>query len=283
MIGAVPELVVIDGPYLFGRGDEGPLVAVAAEPWTGGVSVSAGPDVASMTVRAQVDAPCGMGLLVADLAAGPLGRWDEAAVLEVEMVEADFASLSQIAVLNGGGLLLVQSDANWELLAYRDVELVGADRWRLRGLLRGLAGSVIAAHEAGAIVVVADSRLVVADMDVGEVGLDLVWQVTHGAAQAERYEDRSGLPWRIGHLRADGRRVSWTRRGGDIAESWALPEAGNQGAFRVECLAAGVVITVAEQVAAFVDAPLGCDLVRVAQVGTDGRVGPWASIPLDGA
>jgi hypothetical protein len=283
VIGAVPEFVVIDGPRVPGFGNAGPLVAVAAEPWTGSVTVSAGPDAASMTVRAQVDAPCGMGLLVADLAIGPLGRWDEAAVLEIEMVDADFASLSRLAVLNGGGMLLVQGDEGWELLAYRYAELVGADRWRLSGLLRGLAGSVIGAHRVGAIVVVADARLVVADMDAGEVGLDLVWQVTRGAAQTQRYEDRSGLPWRVGHLRADGRRVSWTRRGGDIAESWALPEVENQGAFRVECLAAGVVITAAEQVAAFVDAPLGCDLVRVAQVGTDGRVGPWASIPLDGA
>ena len=177
----------------------------------------------------------------------------------------------------------MQGGEDWELLAYRDAELVGADRWRLRGLLRGLGGSRIAAHTAGAIVVVADARLVRGEVDAGEIGLDLVWQVTRGAAQTERFEDRGGLPWRVGHLRADGRRVSWTRRGRDIAESWALPEAGNQGAFRAECLAAGVVITVAEQVAAFVDAPLGCDLVRVAQVGTDGRVGPWASIPLDGA
>lgn len=283
VIGAVPELVVIDGPRLPNVSGVGPLVSVAAEPWTGGVIVSAGPDAASVTVRAQVDAPCGMGLLVADLAAGPLGRWDEAAALEVEMPDADFASLSRLAVLNGGGLLLVQGDDGWELLAYRDAELVGADHWRLRGLLRGLGGSRIAAHAAGAIVVVADARLVRGEVDAGEIGLDLVWQVTRGAAQTERFEDRGGLPWRVGHLRADGRRVSWTRRQGDIAESWALPEVENQGAFRVECLAAGIVITAAEQVAAFVDAPLGCDLGRVAQVGADGRVGPWASIPLDGA
>ncbi len=286
-VAAEPELFVIDGPVLPGRAGGQPLAAVAADPWPGGVRVSAGPDMATLTERLVAEAAADIGILRADLPAGPLGRWDEAAVLEVEMPGAELVSRSRLAVLNGGGLLLVQGAAGWELLAYREAELVGEDRWRLSRLLRGLSGSELDGAVSGAVVIVADGRVFDAPLVGDETGLSLLWQAGEADPVAAVFDDLAGLPWRVGHLRArpvvDGWQVSWTRRGAVIPESWSLPEASNMGRFRLEALSGGVVTETAEIEAGFASVLSGADGVRVAQIGDDGRVGAWASIPLQAA
>ena len=101
----------------------------------------AGPDAAALTVRADVDQPAGMGQLMTGLGAGPVGRWDHAARLQVYAPGVDFASLSRLAVLNGANAVLVEGANGWELLAYQNAELIAADTFELSGLLRGLQGS----------------------------------------------------------------------------------------------------------------------------------------------
>jgi len=82
----------------------------------------------------------------------------------------------------------------------------------------------------------------------------------------------------VAHLKANGDELSWTRRGADLPESWALPEGANSGNFAVQAdtgsgFSGG--ITVSEAHAAV---PSGAVAVRVAAIGADGRYGPWVSI-----
>lgn len=205
-------------------------------------------------------------------------------MLNVEMVDAEFASRSQLSVLNGGGLILVQKIVGWELLAYRTAQLIGGDQWRLTGVLRGLSGSAVDAALTGATVIVADERVLTAQLVRNEVGLPLIWQTSPVNSVTATFDDLAGLNQRVGHLGATitalGWQVDWTHRSANISDSWALPEAANSGLFRVEnLLNASVLDTVDVSMAQAVVA-FGGDTVRVAEIGTDGRVGAWASIPL---
>ncbi|KCZ93774.1 hypothetical protein [Hyphomonas johnsonii] len=72
--------------------------------------------------------------------------------------------------------------------------------------------------------------------------------------------------------------LDWVRRGADVAESWAFPEAGNSGRFAVEVDTGsgfGGRFDVGSPVAELAEGVLAA---RVAEIGPDGRIGPWAVI-----
>lgn len=281
---ADPAFFVLDGPILPARQGGQPLVAVTADPWPGQVSVRAGPDAASLTTRAVVNTPAAIGRLQAQLLAGAIGVWDEKAILDVVIPGADVSSQTSLAVLNGSGLLLVQKSTGWELLAYRTAQLIGEDRWQLSGLLRGLSGTASESASTGAIVILADERVLDAQMVADEIGLPLVWSAGQSESTTFDFNDLAGLSWRVGHLQAaptsTGWALSWTRRGADVPDSWALPETGNSGTFRVETWLASTLIEAFEVTSPDANVLSGADTVRVAEIGDDGRVGQWASIPL---
>ncbi|GAB5457396.1 MAG: glycoside hydrolase/phage tail family protein [Henriciella sp.] len=281
---AIPELVIIDGPPLTVPGTPAPWLAVSGDPWAASARIYAGPDDTALTERAIASTPSSIGQLLSPMSAGPLGRWDEASFLDVELVGGDLSSLSEIAVLSGANRLLIETVSGWELLSFREAELIGADQWRLSGLLRGLNGSESSEAVTGAVVVLVDENLVQAKFFESEVGLSLKWSVNEDTSREFVYSNTSGLPWSVGHLQASeeagGWNVSWVRRGADISDSWALPETDNTGIFMCHVLLAGELITTTEvsEPALFVDH--GVDEIRVSQVGNDGRVGNWVSIPL---
>ena len=237
-----PELIVMDAPPLPGsETDLRPLVALAGDPWPARVRVMAGPDPASMTLRAEAVQPAGMGTLIAPLNAGPVGRWDYASRLQIFAPGTDFASLSRLAVLGGQNVLLVEAATGWELLAYQMAELVADDTYELSGLLRGLQGSDAGAKLVDARIVVLDEAVLRATFGNGEIGLDLLWQAeagfVTGDTQTLAMQNLAGLPWQPVHLRMKpvfgALDFSWVRRGADISDSWELPEAANSGRFRV--------------------------------------------------
>lgn len=290
---AVPNVLVIDGPVLPGAiDDQRPLVAGLGQPWPGPLLVSAGLDVTMTTSRVDLVDPAGVGRLIAPLSAGPLGRWDEAAQLVLEMPGERFASLGQEAVLAGGVPILVQNGDTWELLAYRDAELIGQDQYRLTGLLRGLQGSVISEAPSGAVCAVLDDRIGRGNVSVEEIGLELFWQAEGrgliGNAETFQFNDQAGLAFSPAHLQSlmmtDGRlRLEWVRRGADIRDSWVLPESVNEGRFQVRLERDGAIIAETD-----VDAPnlviesgwQAGDQVQLRQYGGDGRLGRAAYLVI---
>lgn len=278
-----PSFVVIDA-QLPGFARRAPLVGAAATPWLRPKAILAGPDAATLTNRGHVTTPAILGKVQSDVSKGPIGRWDRAAVLDIEATSAEFETRTHLATLNGGHLLCVENDKGWEIIAYREAELVETDRWRLRGLLRGLAGSPVSEVTSGALVVALDDNLVEASIDSAEFGLPLLWKVGEAEPFVYTFENRSDLPWRVGHLRAcdetENWKLTWTRRGADIPDSWSLPEAANAGVFHVQCWLDTQLIseTVSEMTQALVEK--GCTRISVAEIGIDGRVGEWASISV---
>ncbi len=284
-VAADPMFLLIDGPALAGQ-PSGMLVAATSMPWIGETPIRLGSELTNLVERARVRRPCGIGRLEDEFTRGPLGRWDEASILDVYMPGEDLSSASSDAVLNGRrNLLLVESSIGWELVAWRDAELIAQDRWRLTGLLRGLSGSSISSAPANSAVVLADSRLETVEMYPEELGVELFWRTGTTDAVLEVFENRSALPWRVGHLKAEhsesGLIISWTRRAATMPASWTLPEAINDAAYRVETLLNGNPVFEVQVPIAEVQIAVGsADEVRVAEIGADGRTGEWASIPL---
>ncbi len=86
--------------------------------------------------------------------------------------------------------------------------------------------------------------------------------------------------WPRGSLR-QGWLKSWTPRAREISDNLNLPEVVISGTWIVEVLQGEAVVqsfeTAVPRTELFM---VGADLVRVAALGTDNRVGRWASIPL---
>lgn len=282
---AVPELVLIDGPSLQEFQAAGPLVAVSGDPWAGGVTVSAGPDEATLSQRASVSLPARIGVLTEALEIGPAGRWDRANTITLDMTDAGLAGASELAVLSGDNLLLVQSDEGWELIAFQTAELASETGWRLSGLLRGLRGSVPAGAEAGAVCVLVDQALVAAEIRTGEIGLPLAWTAGESESQVFTYSDIAGLPWPVAHLKGTAMpdasaTLSWLPRGRDIPGNWDQPDPLTSRLYVVEAETGGEIVhaeTVAFPALTLAEMP---ELARVAELGADGRRGPWVSIAL---
>jgi len=233
---------VIDAPLLPGEegATPGPLVAVFADPWPGRVELAVGANAAGLSPRGEMTRPATLGWLRAGLAAGPVGRWDWANTLEVELVDGGLASLTAQAVRAGGNGLLIEGLHGWECVQFTHAELVGADslgtsRWRLTGLLRGQQGTEAVAVGTGARVMVLDGAAVRVSLSVAELGVPLLFRATTApGATADvmaTVAGRTRLPWRPAGLRlgrdASGARVlHWRRRTRIDGDGWGPGDVG---------------------------------------------------------
>jgi len=257
------------------------LFVATARPWPGRIRVFAGSDVTTLQERLTLDAPASVGRLLEPLGAGPMGRWDYAYSLLVEMPGGDLSSTTRSAVLAGANRIFVEGPAGWELISFLHAELVDVDVWRLHGLLRGGEGTQPLEIASGARTVLADTRLQMARFNREEIGLDLTWRANEADPFIFAYNEQGGLPLTVGHLKQLDDYITWTRRSRDVPENWTLPEAVNHGDYQVEWLANETLLSAEQASEARIIIHDGADLVRVAQHGTDGRVGPWVSISLN--
>jgi len=290
---AVPEIWVIDAPVLPDAGEDWwPLIAGVGTAWPSPVTVSAGLDATQVTARAELSERAGVGRLLSPLATGPLGRWDEAAVLHIDVPGEILASHSKGAALAGAGPILVCNATGWELIGYRTARLTGAGQYELTGLLRGLQGSQILSVESGAFCVLLDNRLQRGNVGAEERGIELIWQAQgrglFGPLLADTFEDKAELEFAPVHLRIKtgetGRRVAnWVRRGAEIRDNWTDVAAVNIGRFAVDLLRNGVNVKSAIVDQAVWDLPdnvLEGDVLTVRQIGPDGRPGWPAQLIL---
>ncbi|MFN7180868.1 glycoside hydrolase TIM-barrel-like domain-containing protein, partial [Hyphomonas sp.] len=271
------DLVVMDAPAPAG-GEAGPLVAAFSDPWPGEMAVRAGATVEELSLRVTLEQPAVIGRLMEPVAAGPAGRWDRGGALMVAAPAGAFVSLPEAAVLAGGNSALLETEAGWELVQFLEAELVAPETWRLSGLLRGQGGGLTGAVEVGARFVLLDSAVEAAALAPLETGLELAWKAGTGEAQTERFGNRAGLPWQPCQLRVREGAASWIRRGREIADSWSFPDAPNEGRFAAEFDTGGGFGGRIEVDVPACAVPPGTLALRVAEIGPDGRTGPWLSI-----
>lgn len=256
-----PHLILLDLPPLPGReGDDRPLAAVVAHPWTGAIDVHVGATRASATVRGQALTPAHVGALVFDLWPGPVARWDEANVARVRMPRAALSSVTEAALFGGANAFAVRhADGDWEILQAREITLVAPDEYELRGLLRGQQGTErTTLAPADATVVALDDALVRLDLTSAERGEALVFVApppgmpvgdTNAAVLPETYADIWARPFAPAHVR--GRRdasgdvtIRWTRRARLEGDAWLgePPAEPGASAWRADILAPGGAI-----------------------------------------
>ncbi len=232
-----PALAVMDLPLIEGAGSSGRggLVAAAwSRPWPGPARLLVGPDRAGATVRTEIDQASIMGELIATLEPGPEGRWDRAASLQVRLFGGALESIAAGAALAGGNRVAVETSAGWEVLAFKHADLIGADLWRLSGLIRRIGASAApgAAASPGARVVVFQGAQRTLPIQDHEAGAELtVLAVPPRAALdavnvAERnatYRMRDLRPLSPVHPRVsikDGLSLLWIRRTRVSGDRW---------------------------------------------------------------
>lgn len=195
-----PLVVFLDLPALSGAGEpELPLVAAAARPWPGRMTVHVSRGGVLSPV-ATVERSAVLGSLDGPLVAGPVWRIDEASTVEVTLIGGTLASVTEEALLAGGNLAAVGSEAGgFEVLQFRDATLIGELRYRLSGFLRGQGGTearAAAGHPVGARFVLLDAAPVRLPVDRGALGGEVVFRV--GPADRD-----------IGDIAVTERRVAW--------------------------------------------------------------------------
>ncbi|MEZ6028152.1 MAG: glycoside hydrolase/phage tail family protein [Hyphomonadaceae bacterium] len=301
-----PDIVIVDPPALPGQEDDArPLGFAYASPWPGRVVFGAGSAADQMTARGELARPCTMGRLIGALYPHVSGRWQEASIW-VDVVGGAPASRTELAVLNGANTALVETEAGWELIQFRDAELVSEGQYRLDVILRGQQGSEAAmasGASAGARILFltgAEQRLDVAGW---ERGLDLMWQagarssgVDPSWTATQSFNALALEEWSPAHLSGEWAggdiQLSWIRRARKDGDPWLAGEppltaperyvvrvSDSAGALREWEVAAPAATYGATDQA--VDFPAGGDaLVAVSQVGPNGLPGAWAAFQI---
>ncbi|WP_018701248.1 baseplate multidomain protein megatron [Amorphus coralli] len=302
------EVVFLDLPRLVEGDDHRPYVAAFAAPWPGSETVWRSVTGEAYEPVASITGPAILGRLVEAVAVGPLGRWDRANAILLELAGGRLEGRADLDVLAGANALAVEAaGGDWEIVQFAHAELVGERRYRLSRLLRGQLGTedvMVAGHPAGSRVVLLSEAVTRLPLDRSAVGLKRIYRIgppqggiagtavvqTNHAASARGLLPLSPVHAR-GRRRADGALVlTWIRRtriGGDDWMGEDVPLGETAERYRLEILDGGEVVrtvetvmpsyayTAAEQVADFGSVPGSVD-VRIAQLAS----GIGADVPL---
>lgn len=244
-----------------------PRLAVAADPWPGEVAVYVSADGEGFELAGTVAKPALMGVSTGALPPAAPGRWQRVS-WEVVLPAGAVVSGSRLAVLNGANRLAVElPSGEWEILQFRDAELVGPDAYRLSVLLRGQRGTDVlstATIEPGARIVVLDDAVIPLALDAAERGLLRTWRVGPAGKDPSdpSYVDVAGAfpgaglrPFAPAHIRARRQGsdiiVGWVRAtrlgGGDFA-AFEVPLGEAREAYRLTVRRGGAVLRQVEAV-----------------------------------
>lgn len=220
-----------------------PLLSLAAfaAPWPGALAIWRADEAGLFALDGFVEAPSIVGETLTALPPGPLWRTDRHAVLEVRLRGGVLSSVSPEAALAGANALaLVGADGAIEIVTVSQVELIGPQRFRLSGLIRGIGGSEPAAGRllpAGARIVVLDGAAVALTSDLADLGRTRLYRVgparddVGDATMVEFEAPVAGealvprSPVRPTAVRtAGGIALAWLRRTRIDGDSWELAE-----------------------------------------------------------
>ena len=256
-----PAFVILD--LAVARGAPPPLqyLAVAADPWPGGIAIWRSAEGGGFSLQAVADLPALIGRLRSPCGPGPTWRWDVRTEVEIELSGGAIASVPDGAALAGGNLFALRgADGGWEILSAARADLVGPRRYRLSRLLRGLAGTEHLAGRtvaAGATLVRLDEALVPLSASLADLGRR--WTYRIGPADRDHadpsYVETAATvvgealrPLPPVHLRAlrepNGIVIAWTRQTRIEGDSWDVldPPLGEEAErYELDILADGVV------------------------------------------
>ncbi|MHA6325481.1 baseplate multidomain protein megatron [Roseivivax sp. CAU 1753] len=134
----------LDLPLL--TGDEvphAPHFAAYATPWPGSVAVYSAPSDADYSLNSVITGHSVVGETESALFAAPSGRLHRAEPLRIRLYSGALQSVSDEALLGGANVLAIGDGGpgNWEVLQFRDAEMLTQQSWLVSTLLRGQAGT----------------------------------------------------------------------------------------------------------------------------------------------
>lgn len=228
----------MDLPLLQGtESPHAPYIAVTAEPWPGSVALYASDEDANYALNRLITARTPVGVLETALPVAPAGRIDRSAPLQVRMLSGQLESVSHLAFLGGANLCAIGDGdpSGWELVQFRDADLVDTDTYLLSHLLRGQLGTDAEnAWPEGSYVVRLDGSAQQIELPETRRGLSRYYRVgpadlpiddpSYGVAQLS-FEGLGLRPLSPVHLCLTGangadRSLSWTRRSRIDADTW---------------------------------------------------------------
>jgi hypothetical protein len=236
-------------------------LAVASSPWPGAYTLWRSADGESFEPVQRIPGPATIGETLSMLAPGPLWRLDRTASVMLALSGGALRSLPLAAVLAGANLIGIEAAGEgWEIVGYTTAELVATGRWRLSGLIRGLAGSepfAALAKPAGSRAVILDGGVIDLATGIENLGRPFLYRL---AVEGMDHADPMGLsftataqptallplaPVRVRARReAAGIRIAWIRRsryGGDNWELSEIPLNEDAEAYAVEILSGGAI------------------------------------------
>ncbi|SIS68669.1 Putative phage tail protein [Roseivivax lentus] len=309
---AVPVTpVFLDLPLL--TGDEvphAPHFAAHANPWPGPVALYASPSDAQYRLNGVFPGRAIMGETETDLAAAPSGRIDRGAPLRLRLYSGAMQSVTDAALLGGANALAIGdgSSGRWEVLQFRDAEMLSADVWQIAHRLRGQAGSDGVMPDiwpAGSLVVRLNGAPEQIDLASSQRRQELHFRIGPASRpltdpsyiyRIDSFEGIGLRPYSPVHLGAtlDGAdlRVSWIRRSRIDGDDWTLaqvPLGEESEAYLVQIWRDGLLLREAETslpVWTYPAALRAADLaggpveLRVAQVSARFGPGPSAAMMI---
>jgi len=182
LVFGAPEVTFLDLPQLSETEiDHQPLIAADARPWPGTLAVWRSASSDGFSLIQTLGARARMGVLVEALDPGPVGRFDYANALMVDLASGMLESVTDLALFSGTNALALETGPGlWEIIQAGTAELVAPGRYRLTRLLRGQRGTEHAMGNptfAGARVVLLDATLARLPIALGDLGLPWLWRV----------------------------------------------------------------------------------------------------------
>jgi hypothetical protein len=270
---AVPALVAAGPPTVEfldlpdPSGGQGLALHLAAslQPWPGPLAVYRSPENSGFELAGRIVAPAVLGVTKTVLSAGPIGRIDRAAVLDVEVPSGNLANVSDGAFFGGANTAAIKTPDGWEIIQFRTADLIAPSTWRLGGLLRGQGGTehrMVGTLAAGARFLLLDEAVARIDLALGDLEVPYRWRI--GPASRDighpdygewtaRASGAALRPLSPVHVRArrDGGDlvVTWTRRTRLDGDGWALAEVPlgeSEERYRIEVLSDSAVVRTVE-------------------------------------
>ncbi len=213
------------------------IAAFLADPWPGGADLYRSVDEETgFEFNLRTGLPGSVGETLTDLTPGRLHLWSNE-IVDVKLHSGELVSRSELDVLNGANALAIEHrPGEWEVLQFRDAELIATDTWRLSGLLRGQLGTEwvrdTGALPSGARLVVLDAGIVPVDMAGSDIDRPFYWRsVPAGGDPIEsvvHHHAFSGMarrPYAPAHLsgavNGSTLALSWVRRSRVEGDAWS--------------------------------------------------------------
>lgn len=257
--------VFLDLPLLMGdEVEHAPHIAITARPWPQSVGVWSAISDAGYDINRVVTQPSVIGVTQTPLAAEAADIWGRGAALRIRLSGGALSGAQEAAVLAGANAVAIGdgSAENWEVIQFRDAEMVAPGVFEIRKRLRGQLGTnsiMPTVWPPGSPVVLLDKSLTQVDLAQSARGLARHYRIGALARGVDdpnvihRVEAFRGIglrPYSPSHLTAKRQAngdvsVKWVRRtriDGDSWEGLEVPLGEVREQYLIRVMAAGLVV-----------------------------------------